>query len=645
MTTEVALPRTLSKSDFALARSCDAKLYFRENRYPDTGESDPYLRLLREGSFMVEALAMAKREGGILLEYGRNAVEDFERTREYLSRETVTLFQATLLWNRRVARVDILEKRGNFVRLIEVKSKSIDGAEHMANLKDGGAGALCSTRRPHGVLTDWCPKIEDVAYQVLILERVLPGVTVQPFLVLVDKSKRSALDNLPRLFEIVRREGREGRDGRERIHTARFIGDAEQLAALDLLAEVDVSAEVAMLRDEVDEAAARYETILDAAFDPSLAVRGAKCRDCEFKLDEGDAMSGFAYCWGDLARVAPHVLELQSIGTVKEANGTPLVESLFKAGKASLFDIPEELLAKRDGTIGPQAERQLRQIRHTRSGETWLGPELRAKIERLTYPVHFIDFEVTRLALPYHARMRPYGQVVFQWSCHTVASPGAAPSHAEWLNTADVWPNKSFVLALREAIGDTAMVVAWSPFEGGRLKEIDRELVNFDASNPELGAWIADVVNSRIVDIHDWAKNDFFHSGMRGRTSIKVVLDALWKTDAAMRDQFVAWTGLEATASEDPYHALPPLEINGVRQDVREGTGAIRAYEAMMYGVEKNDEAAKSAWRKLLLQYCELDTLSMVLIFEYWRRATGVAVPPGARQPGNPQLEVMPAQL
>lgn len=642
MTSKAAPPRTLSKTDFGLARTCDAKLYFRENRYPDNGESDPYLRLLREGSYMVEALATAKHAGGILLEYGRNPVEDFERTREYLSRDNVTLFQATLLWKRRLARVDILEKRGNVVRLIEVKAKSIDGAEHFASLRDGGVGVLRSTRKPHGVMTDWCPKIEDVAYQLLILERVLPGVIVQPFLALVDKSKRSALDNLPRLFDIVRREGR---DDREWLHTARFIGDAEQLAALDLLTEVDVSAEVAMLRDEVEEAAARYETILDAAFDPSLAVRGAKCRECEFKLDEGDAMSGFAHCWGDLARVVPHVLELQGIGTVKEANGTPLVESLFKAGKASLFDIPEERLVKKDGTIGPQAERQLRQIRHTRSGDTWLGPELRAKIERLTYPLHFIDFEVTRLALPYHARMRPYGQVAFQWSCHTVVSPGAAPSHREWLNTSDVWPNKSFVLALREAIGDTGTVVAWSPFEGGQLKEIDSDLMNFDASDPELATWIANVVNNRIVDIHDWAKNDFFHSGMRGRTSIKIVLDALWKTDAAMRAQFAAWTGLEATESEDPYHALPPLEINGVRQDVREGTGAIRAYEAMMYGVEKNDEAAKSAWRKLLLQYCKLDTLSMVLIFEYWRRATGVAIPPSARQPGDVQLELMPALL
>jgi hypothetical protein len=116
---------------------------------------------------------------------------------------------------------------------------------------------------------------------------------------------------------------------------------------------------------------------------------------------------------------------------------------------------------------------------------------------------------------------------------------------------------------------------------------------------------------------------------MRGRTSIKVVLDALWKSDQTMCEQFVRWTGLEASTDEDPYRALPPITINGVAQDVREGTGAIRAYEAMMYGVEKTDAEAKRAWAELLKQYCKLDTLSMVLIFEYWRRATGVAGVPG----------------
>ena len=615
-----ARPRTLSKSDFALARTCDAKLYYRENGYPDDRESDPYLIMLAEGGYMVEALATAKCPDGIALEYGGDATEACAQTLEYLERDRVTLFQATLVWRRRQARVDILRKGGNVVRLIEVKAKSFDGDEHTTSLRDGGRGVLRGKRKPYAIVAGWEDKLEDVTFQVLILERLLPGVTVVPHLCVVDRSKRSALDNLPRLFRIERREAR---DGTSRLHSARYVGTAEQLALLDLLTELDVSAEVAMLRDDVDEAATRYEALLDAAFDPSLAVRGAKCKECEFVTPDS-MKSGFAHCWGELASAEPHILDLHSIGTVRDADGSTLVDSLVRAGKASLFDIPEERLCKTDGSIGPQATRQRRQIQCARSGETWIGPDLRGKIEALTYPLHFIDFEIARLALPYHARMRPYGQVAFQWSSHAVNALGAEPIHREWLNVTDVWPNHTFAMTLRDAIGDAGPVLTWTSFEASRLKEIVRELPQFEVEHPELVAWIENLVAHRIVDLHDWAKADFYHPGMRGRTSLKIVLDALWRCDVVMRDQFRAWTGLTATASQDPYHALPALVINGVTQDVREGTGAVRAYEAMMYGVERDDAAAREAWRLLLLQYCNLDTLSMVLVFEHWRRVTGV---------------------
>src|SRR5881397_1798376 len=74
----VSPPRTLSKSDYTLARTCDAKLYFRENGYPDNRQHDPYLQLLAIGGYMVEALAKAKRADGIRLQYGGDPVDDFK---------------------------------------------------------------------------------------------------------------------------------------------------------------------------------------------------------------------------------------------------------------------------------------------------------------------------------------------------------------------------------------------------------------------------------------------------------------------------------------------------------------------------------------------------------------------------------------
>jgi hypothetical protein len=384
---------------------------------------------------------------------------------------------------------------------------------------------------------------------------------------------------------------------------------------------VDVSAEVAMVRDSVDADATRFEAMLDQPFDATWAQRGSKCGSCEYS-DGPEGKNGFAHCWGDLADVHPHALDLFSIGSVKDEDGDPLIEAMVRNGVASLLDIPEERLVKKDGTVGAQAERQLRQIRHTRTGTVWVGSSLAEKVQSLTYPLHFIDFEATRLALPYHARMRPYGQVAFQWSCHTVDAPGALPRHSEWLNDVSEWPNLAFARSLREQIGDSGTVLTWSAYEKSQLKEIAGEHGHFAAVDESLKTWVEAFTPPRVVDLLRWATEDFYHPGMGGRTSIKVVLDALWKSDVKMRDQCASWTGLVLSEGEDPYHALPALIIDGIPQDVREGTGAMRAYEAMMFGVEHGDFETKALWRQLLLQYCKLDTLSMVLIFEHWRRLT-----------------------
>lgn len=612
---------TLSKSDYTLARTCDTKLYFRENRFPSA--SNPYLELLRNGGFMVDALARAQRPGGVLLETTHDPLQDFARTRELLECDTVTLFQATLVSGRRLARVDIIEKTGADVRLIEVKAKSFDSGDHEADIAKGGKGEFRSNKKPFAHIADWVLKFEDLTYQVLLFEKLFPHLTVHPVLMIVDKARRTSLDGAPKLFDLERRTHA---DGPEHTYSATFLGTAEDAAKLDILVPIDAAKDVAELRATVEVESSRLEALLDSAFDRSQVTLDApKCKECQFHIDTDPTRNGFALCWGPMAGVTPHILDLYKVGTVTASDGVSLVESLTRAGKASLFDVPFDRLAKKDGSVGPQAERQRRQIEHTRTGQEWIGPALKAKVASPTYPMHFIDFEALRLAVPYHANMRPYGQVAFQWSVHTVDAPGATPRHAEWLNAADEWPNVTFAKLLREVIGDRDTVLTWSSFEKTTLRELAGEHSYFAAHDPALVAWVDDLNQKRMVDLWKWAENDYYHPGMGGSTSIKVVLDALWKTDSVLRDQFTAWTGRSASPADDPYLALPPLEIDGTAVNVHEGTGAVLAYEAMMYGVERRDADAKAKWRDLLLQYCELDTLSMVLIFEYWRRATGLA--------------------
>jgi hypothetical protein len=364
------------------------------------------------------------------------------------------------------------------------------------------------------------------------------------------------------------------------------------------------------------------EALLDSPLSGYAIERDHKCAKCEFRHDDPTEPSGFAECWGELAHVRPHILDLYRIDAVKDDDGSPIVESLAKQGRASLFDIPVDRLTKANGEVGPVAIRQRRQIEHARRGQIYIGPNLRSKLEQVAYPLHFIDFETIRLALPYHAGMRPYGLIAFQWSCHTVERPGAEPVHREWLNTVNAWPNRDCMRALREAIGDVGSILTWSAFEMSVIREIAPELLVRHPEAAELVEWLGKL-GARVVDMHKWAENDFHHPGMGGRTSIKVVLDALWKSDPAMRAECARWSHIAPSEEVDPYAALSSVTIAGEVHDVREGTAAIRAYEQMMYGSGRDDPEAKQAWAGLLRQYCELDTLSMVLIFRYLRRLTG----------------------
>ena len=65
------------------------------------------------------------------------------------------------------------------------------------------------------------------------------------------------------------------------------------------------------------------------------------------------------------------------------------------------------------------------------------------------------------------------------------------------------------------------------------------------------------------------------------------------------------------------YYLLPDAkEID--EYEVKEGTGAMRAYQDMLYGFAKNDPIKKESIKNALLTYCKLDTLAMVIIYEHW---------------------------
>ncbi|WP_404424271.1 DUF2779 domain-containing protein [Nibricoccus sp. IMCC34717] len=582
----------LSKSDFKVARDCATKLFYKKNRYPTKLDENSYMELLADGGFMVGKFAQLLFAEGIMIA-DLDPAKAVAETTTLMAKDAVTLFEPAFWSEGYLARVDILKKAGDRLQLIEVKSKGYDATTGLA----GRNGA---------VRAEWVEYIEDVAFQRMVIARALPHAKIECFLLLPDKAAVSEIDLLPTLFSLTRQG---------RAVEVDFLGDVPALRQSKLLRLVPVDAEVESVYDDVCAVASKLLPLIKDGPQRAVTSLGYHCRECEYRMEESVRPNGFQECWGDLGRVTPALLDLYQLGRIKNAAKAPLADMLIQQKKASLFDMPVSALTT------SYAERQRIQIEHTKAQTEWRSAQLRPTLEALAYPLHFIDFETSRLVLPYHRGMRPFEQVAFQWSCHTIDHPGAALRHAEWINVAEGFPNVRFAQSLRDVVGEHGTLLTWSHHEKTTLEDIARQIADYGLGEDDLKGWLLRTVGSgRLFDLCAHALSHFFHPAMRGSTSIKAVLPAVWQSNAALRADplFQAYVRIEDGVPVDPYQTLSKLEIFDQAEVVNEGTGAMRAYQEMLYGAGRRAEDAKEAWRKLLLQYCGLDTMAMVMIWKHW---------------------------
>jgi len=616
------MPHYLSKSDFKVAQTCPTKLYYKKNGYPSADQEDDYLMMLADGGYMVEKIAKLLHPEGLEMKYGGAHEQAAQETLNALAAEQTTLFEATLMSGGKLARVDILKKSGNAFDLIEVKAKSYDTEENEAAM-DAGRLNLFRTKKGNGIIGDWQEYLEDVAYQVMVLQELFPKAIIRPFLVMPDKSKTTQIDRLHSFFRLHRIQ----QPGRKFTSVSvEFTGDTDLLRKNHFLTQISVEAEVKLLLPDVQIATEKYLASLLPKLRKISTPINVGCRGCEYRFSaDDDPRSGFNECWGKLAGVSPNLLDLYHVSGVG-GRGGPVANDLIEHGKVGLFDVAEESLVKADGTVGEINRRQLIQLEYTRANAEWMSSDLPKILNSFKFPLHFIDFETTAVAVPYHAGMRPYEQVAFQWSCHKLESAGGPLQHSEWINTDDAFPNFQFAESLMNRLASEGSIFMWAPHENTILNAILTQMGERDYKNAALKNWLNSVIRTgtghsqRLVDMNQLTVKNYFHPLMKGRTSIKIDCDALWKTSPELRTQFPDYVKLEGAEVLSPYETLPPLEIGGTMVAVAEGTGAIRAYEAMVYGLEKSDQVTKEKWKHLLLQYCKLDSLSMFFVWQHWQK-------------------------
>lgn len=528
-----------------------------------------------------------------------------------------------------MARTDMVRVRGSIVDIIEIKSASVEADS------EGKTDNSCLKK------AEWEPYVVDLAYQVHVASQALKasGVkkTIRAWFYVPNKAGVANKEELRGLFSISQPEKGKRPD-------VTYKGNAKAGDKTSLIAILDASEAVAASHPDeksVQEAAEALsvDIINDAWPKPEL---GLKCKDCDFNVP--GQSSGYDQCWGSQARAEHHLFTLGQLGHLEKAN-PGLVQRIIGAA-APRAPLVSDL---QDSDIVGQGSRAVawnRQILAVRTGKPYVSKDLAQNTEALLrsqpqhYPLFFLDYEGTRCALPSAPGCRPYGQVAFQWSCHIIDKQGAPIRHAEWLDTESEDPTVGFLQSLKKLLGDAGTIYHWGNYEVAVTQELVNE-IRADRSNAALVAW-ADrnwgygkgkeaVRSQRTLDLCNISREHFYDPAMKGSHSIKVVLPVAWK-NKEVQTLFPEYAkDRNGKPALNPYDALPALtlldrEPSGLSQlvdleeldIVKDGTGAMRAYEHIRYGAGSSQQAVKEDVRRQLLRYCQLDTAAMVMVWKYW---------------------------
>ncbi len=637
-------PKYLTKSRFQLALQCPTKLYYTgKDEYENTNNADEFLQALAEGGYQVGELAKYYHPGGHDVKT-LNKDEALEITNGLLELENIIIYEAAIQHDDYFIRVDVLVKTDSQVDLIEVKAKSFSSPDELYTKK----GYLSK---------DWQPYLYDVAFQTWVITNAYPDWDVKPSLMLCDKNKVASVDGLNQLFRIVKDDF-----GRKDVVVTKDIDD--KVLGGRILSKIDVSDHVYRImtgqdidplkktaeeQKDFDQRAAEYARIYHEDTQPAPVV-GRHCKKCEFRSSTGSGLkSGFAECWqlafDGFEQDKPHIFDIWNLYYTKIdkmlARGIYYMEDAWANG-----DIADQL--------NDRQQLQVVKTLGTDKSEQILS-DLYVELDSWTFPLHFIDFETSAVAIPFNSGHSPYEQVAFQFSCHTLHKDSRI-EHFEWLNcNPGTFPNFDLVTALRSILdSDNGTILRYSHYENTVLRQIQDQMIAEDQERwGDLIAWIDSITewkdpynrNQKICgernmeDLLLLVKKYYYHPRMKGSNSIKDVLPSVMTASSYIRDKYsqplefgsnlkgqILWQWDENAAEPtNPYKLLPnQFEELGIpknahfldSEDIQEGGAAMTAYAKMQFAEMSQQERA--AIIAALLQYCELDTLAMLMIYEHW---------------------------
>ncbi len=652
--------RLLTKSRFKLGLSCPNKLYYtRKKEYANKSMEDPFLEALAQGGFQVEELARLEYPEGILID-GNDGDYDWlvVETNKLLERENVVIFEAAFKFQNLFIRTDILVKKGDDIQLIEVKAKSYNPLDQY--LLVGKKGNIASS---------WKPYLFDVAFQRYVMQMARPNWNINSFLMLANKQEEAKIDGLNQLFRISNKAGnRTGID--KKVFSIDELGGS-------VLGKINIDHVVS----GIESGEHKYFDALD--FKESIAVFSdyyqkdqffnypvsySNCKACEFRTtpeEEANGLkSGYKECWEKQQSWTED--DFNKPNTFQVWNFRKGKKLFEQENKIFLVDITEEDVVVKPvaGRISP-SERQWIQIEKQQNNDTTpylLKEELIEELASWVFPLNFIDFETSAVALPFNKGRKPYEQIAFQFSHHTIDKNGIIKHESEYINfEAGKFPNFEFVRALKKALSiNKGSIFKYATHENSILNAIYLQLESSnEPDKKDLQEFIQSISHSKsdstikwcgernMIDLCEVVKKYYYDPFMGGSNSIKAVLPAVLNSSKYLQEKYSqpigqigvgsknfnnkhTWFQFEQGKLVSPYKILPPLFNNWTEEQleatiseldsIANGGAALTAYGKLQYTDMTEEERIEL--KNSLLKYCELDTLAMVMIYEFFKENT-----------------------
>ena len=309
-----------------------------------------------------------------------------------------------------------------------------------------------------------------------------------------------------------------------------------------------------------------------------------------------------------------------------------------------------------------RVERQWMQIEKIQNNDSsvWLEKDgLKVEMNKWKYPLHFIDFETSTVAIPFNKDRHPYEGVAFQYSHHIVSEDGVIEHKGQYLNNErGIFPNYEFVRRLKEELEqDEGTIFRYHNHENTYLNMIYKQLQTEKddvADKDELCSFIQDITKSTKDSINKWCgdrnmedlwilvKKYYYNPSTNGSNSLKDVLPATINSSDYLKQKYSQpiygttkmpslnftkhqWLDIKENIASDPYDKLNISEFfDGAdicdsqenSDGIKDGGAAMMAYAKMQF--EELSSEKRDALQEALLRYCELDTLAMVMIYEAW---------------------------